>query len=183
MDATRSDVSGQLVHEMTDPGSWFHPTVASSRRLPTNNNTGTQHRPTRLLCLLHGTVLKTAHSPSLPPPNTGDMDRANTKIVVVGGGGTIGSSTALHLLRGGFTPSNITVLDTYRIPSAQSAGNDLNKIMGVTLRNPVDLKLSLGAKEMWDNDELFKPWFHKTGRVSLSGCSGCLIASRGKTMT
>lgn len=92
--------------------------------------------------------------------------RANTTIVVVGGGGTMGSSTALHLVRNGYTPSNITVLDTYPIPSAQSAGNDLNKIMGIQLRNKVDLQLSLEARDMWRNDELFKPFFHNTGRVT-----------------
>ncbi|KAI2608735.1 fructosyl amino acid oxidase [Hypoxylon fragiforme] len=91
--------------------------------------------------------------------------RANTTIVVVGGGGTMGSSTALHLVRNGYTPSNITVLDTYPIPSAQSAGNDLNKIMGIQLRNKVDLQLSLEARDMWRNDELFKPFFHNTGRL------------------
>jgi sarcosine oxidase/L-pipecolate oxidase len=91
--------------------------------------------------------------------------RIDTKVVVVGGGGTIGSSTALHLLRFGYTPSNITVLDTYEIPSAQSAGNDLNKIMGIRLRNQVDVQLSLEARDMWNNDDLFKAFFHNTGRV------------------
>ncbi|KAF2635369.1 putative sarcosine oxidase [Massarina eburnea CBS 473.64] len=91
--------------------------------------------------------------------------RKTTSVIVVGGGGTIGSSTALHLLRNGYTPSSITVLDTYPIPSSQSAGNDLNKIMGIRLRNKVDLQLSLEARDMWRNDELFKPFFHNTGRL------------------
>lgn len=91
--------------------------------------------------------------------------RGTTKVIVVGGGGTIGSSTALHLIRSAYTPSNITVLDTYPIPSAQSAGYDLNKIMGIRLRNKVDLQLSLEARDMWSNDALFKPFFHNTGRV------------------
>jgi len=95
--------------------------------------------------------------------------RQTTSVIIVGGGGTMGSSTALHLLRNGYNPSNITVLDTYPIPSSQSAGNDLNKIMGVRVRNKVDLDLSLEARDMWRNDELFKPWFHNTGRLDCAG--------------
>lgn len=91
--------------------------------------------------------------------------RSTTKVIVVGGGGTFGASTALHLVRTGYTPENITVLDAFEIPSAQSAGNDLNKIMGVRLRNRCDIQLSLEARDMWRNDELFKPFFHNTGRV------------------
>jgi sarcosine oxidase/L-pipecolate oxidase len=92
--------------------------------------------------------------------------RASTKIVIVGGGGTMGSSTALHLIRSGYTPSNITVLDVYPIPSTQSAGFDLNKIMSIRLRNAPDLQLSLEALDMWKNDPLFKPFFHHVGMVS-----------------
>lgn len=94
-----------------------------------------------------------------------DNARATTKVIVVGGGGTIGSSTAHHLIRSGYTASNITVLDTYPFPSAQSAGNDLNKIMGIRVSSKAEIQLSLEASEMWKNDELFKPFFHNTGRV------------------
>lgn len=92
--------------------------------------------------------------------------RATTKVIVVGGGGTMGSSTALHLIRSGYAPGNITVLDVYPFPSAQSAGNDLNKIMGIRVSSEAELRLSREAEGMWKNDDLFKPFFHKTGRVS-----------------
>lgn len=110
--------------------------------------------------------------------------RASTKIVIVGGGGTMGSSTALHLVRSGYTPSNITVLDVYPIPSLQSAGHDLNKIMGIRLRNGPDLQLSLESLDMWQNDKLFKPFFHQVGMVSQQAASlnmnrfQCLHADR-----
>lgn len=91
--------------------------------------------------------------------------RTDTNVIIVGGGGTIGSSTALHLLRAGYTPSNILVLDPYPIPSAQSAGNDLNKIMGIRLQHEVDIQLSVEAMNMWKTDGLFKNFFHNTGRV------------------
>jgi sarcosine oxidase/L-pipecolate oxidase len=102
--------------------------------------------------------------------------RTTTKVIVVGGGGTMGSSTALHLLRFGYTPSHITVLDTYPLPSAQSAGNDLNKIMGISARNKIDTKLELEALDMWLNDGLFKPYFHQTGRV-ISSYFFCKLGS------
>lgn len=75
------------------------------------------------------------------------MLNKESSILIFGGGGTLGSSTALHLARKGYR--NIRALDVYPIPSAQSAGNDLNKIMGTSLRNPVDKQLSLEAEDMW----------------------------------
>lgn len=52
--------------------------------------------------------------------------RKDAAIVIVGGAGTIGSSTALHLARRGYT--NIRVLDMFQPPSLNSAGNDMNKV-------------------------------------------------------
>ncbi|GLI82053.1 hypothetical protein PoHVEF18_010453 [Penicillium ochrochloron] len=106
--------------------------------------------------------------------------RASTKVIVVGGGGTMGSSTALHLLRSGYTSSNITVLDVYPIPSAQSAGHDLNKIMSIRLRNAPDLQLSLEALDMWKNDPLFKSFFHQVGMIDCSSSDEGIASLRRK---
>lgn len=46
--------------------------------------------------------------------------------ILVVGAGTWGSSIVLHLARRGY--QNVTLLDPYPIPSAISAGNDVNKI-------------------------------------------------------
>lgn len=47
--------------------------------------------------------------------------------ILIIGGGTWGCSTALHLVRRGY--KNVTVLEANSIPSAISAGNDINKII------------------------------------------------------
>jgi len=47
--------------------------------------------------------------------------------VAIVGGGTWGCSTALHLARRGYT--GVTVFDPFPIPSAISAGNDINKVV------------------------------------------------------
>jgi sarcosine oxidase/L-pipecolate oxidase len=58
----------------------------------------------------------------------------DTSFLIVGGG-TIGLSTALHLTERGY--KNITVLDRGdSIPSAYSAGNDVNKIVRADYEDP-----------------------------------------------
>jgi sarcosine oxidase/L-pipecolate oxidase len=47
--------------------------------------------------------------------------------IAIVGGGTWGCSTALHLARRGYT--RVTVFDPFPIPSAISAGNDINKVL------------------------------------------------------
>ena len=59
-------------------------------------------------------------------PSTTTESNYDSSILIIGGG-TWGSSTALHLARRGY--KNITVLDAYDIPSPISAGNDINKIV------------------------------------------------------
>ncbi|KAK4685229.1 sarcosine oxidase / L-pipecolate oxidase, partial [Tremellales sp. Uapishka_1] len=88
----------------------------------------------------------------------------DSKIVIVGGGGTMGSSTALHLARRGY--KDITILDVYPIPSDNSAGNDLNKIAGGGFRDTPIGELFPQIINGWKNDPVFKPYYHATGRVT-----------------
>ncbi len=65
----------------------------------------------------------------MPPkirPEADGTGRIHCRILIVGGGGTMGSSAALHLARRGY--KDITILDVFPIPSYNSAGNDLNKV-------------------------------------------------------
>jgi hypothetical protein len=109
--------------------------------------------------------------------------RKDSKILIVGGGGTIGASTALHLARRGYT--NVHVLDVFPIPSGNSAGNDLNKaraaeacadvrahevqIVGFSLdQRGFRGALSRKYMEGWTTDPVFAPHYHATGCASIS---------------
>ncbi|KIR43257.1 sarcosine oxidase [Cryptococcus deuterogattii 99/473] len=89
----------------------------------------------------------------------------DSKIVIIGGGGTMGSSTALHLSRRGFT--DIRIMDVYPIPSNNSAGNDLNKIAGDdqigTYEGVADT-----LWDAWNTDPVFKPYVHLVGKLELT---------------
>ncbi|UNI23901.1 hypothetical protein JDV02_009693 [Purpureocillium takamizusanense] len=94
--------------------------------------------------------------------------------IVILGGGTWACSTALHLVRRGY--SNVTVLDAYHIPSAISAGNDVNKI--AELASPTDdddadsvaQAAAAAAAQGWIHDPIFSPYYHDTGFI-VSGSS------------
>lgn len=107
------------------------------------------------------------------------------RIIVVGGSGTIGSSTALHLARRGYT--NVRVLDLYPAPSKISAGNDLNKVrykiccwvhsapcsslipraqVAGSGREGIWGEMGRASAKAWKEDPLFSPHYHQTGTVS-----------------
>ncbi|KAI9925276.1 hypothetical protein ASPWEDRAFT_120490 [Aspergillus wentii DTO 134E9] len=94
--------------------------------------------------------------------------------LLIVGAGTWGSSTALHLARRGYT--NVTVLDPYPVPSAISAGNDINKVISSgqysTNKDEIEVNELLGQQAMhgWKNDPLFKPYYHDTGLL-MSACT------------
>lgn len=110
----------------------------------------------------------------------------DSKILIVGGGGTIGSSTALHLARRGYT--DIRLLDKFENPSANSAGNDMNKVR----RNAIGCssqqiagddsagiwgELAAEAWGMWKNDPVFKAHAYENGRVGRGVSSARLRVS------
>ena len=64
------------------------------------------------------------------------------KRILIVGGGTFGLSTAYHLAKAGYT--NIHVLDKSPfLPSVESAGNDLNKIVRAEYEDPFYAELAL----------------------------------------
>jgi sarcosine oxidase/L-pipecolate oxidase len=95
------------------------------------------------------------------------MSLDKTATIVVVGAGTWGSSTALHLARRGYT--NVTVLDPYPVPSAISAGNDINKVVSPGQYTSDEDEIAVNdllvekALEGWRNDHLFRPYYHDTG--------------------
>lgn len=97
------------------------------------------------------------------------LNPAESRILVIGCG-TWGSSTALHLMRRGY--KHVTVLDPYEVPSAISAGNDINKIAeSASIANAKDdaewasETVRAEAIEAWKNDPVFREFYHETGYV------------------
>ncbi|KAB8275545.1 FAD dependent oxidoreductase [Aspergillus minisclerotigenes] len=102
------------------------------------------------------------------------MTVTKSSSILIIGAGTWGASTALHLGRRGYT--NVTVLDPYTVPSAISAGNDVNKIISSgqysNKKDEIEVNeiLAEEAFKGWTTDPLFKPYYHDTG-VVMSACS------------
>ncbi|WVQ85130.1 hypothetical protein IAT38_007295 [Cryptococcus sp. DSM 104549] len=90
----------------------------------------------------------------------------DSKILIVGGGGTIGSSTALHLARRGYT--DVRLLDIFQNPSLNSAGNDNNKMAGDDSAG-IWGQLGTEAWKMWTTDPVFKAHAHELDLTSKPG--------------
>ena len=90
-------------------------------------------------------------------------------ILIVGGAGTIGCSTALHLVRRGYR--RVKIIDKYPFPdggygNSQSAGgSDLNKIVGFASSGTRG-ELANETMRAWREDPVFKEYYHEVGEVS-----------------
>ncbi|KAK1983777.1 FAD dependent oxidoreductase [Colletotrichum cereale] len=82
--------------------------------------------------------------------------------IVIIGAGTFGISTAYHLAKRGYT--NIRCLDRHPLPSLDSAGHDLNKIIRTEYEEPLYTALALEALDAWRQPE-WNGIFHETGRI------------------
>ncbi|KAK2037308.1 FAD dependent oxidoreductase [Colletotrichum somersetense] len=87
---------------------------------------------------------------------------SKTSSIVIIGAGTFGISTAYHLAKRGYT--NVKCLDRHPLPSLDSAGYDLNKIIRTEYDEPLYTKLALEALEAWRQPE-WNGIFHETGRI------------------
>ncbi|KAF7560317.1 hypothetical protein G7046_g3838 [Stylonectria norvegica] len=85
-----------------------------------------------------------------------------TSSIVIIGAGTFGISTAYHLAQRGYT--NVTCIDRQPVPSVDSAGCDLNKIIRTEYDEPLYTDLALEALRAWRQPE-WKGIFHETGRI------------------
>lgn len=85
--------------------------------------------------------------------------------ILIVGGGTFGLSTALWLCRNRYR--NVTIIDSFDIPSDLSAAFDVNKIIQSSYgpANRFTTMLAIEALELWQNDPVFFPHFHETGIV------------------
>lgn len=104
------------------------------------------------------------------------MDK-QIEIIVIGGGGTFGASTALELARRGY--KHVLALDLYPCPSDWSAGNDLNKIVRIEYADPFYNRLAGEAVKAWRDDPLFQDHFHQTGWVVTSSDPAKLSTWKG----
>lgn len=83
--------------------------------------------------------------------------------ILIIGAGTFGLSTALELLRRGH--KNVSLLDSYPIPSPLSAGNDVNKVFQSVVNSNFYSSLALQSLQKWKGDPIYKTAYYNTGII------------------
>ncbi|KAI1617298.1 oxygen oxidoreductase [Exophiala viscosa] len=97
------------------------------------------------------------------------MSTTKPQSILIVGAGTWGNSTALHLMRRGYT--DVTLVDPYPVPSPISAGNDVNKIVEQGIFSEGDDEAFVAktvldaANKGWTSDPVFSPYYHDTGYI------------------
>ena len=80
------------------------------------------------------------------------------------GAGVFGVSTAYHLIKK-FPDASVTIVDrdAYDAETRAAASWDWNKVVRADYDDIVYCKLALEAQDIFENDPLWQPHFHKTG--------------------
>jgi sarcosine oxidase/L-pipecolate oxidase len=94
------------------------------------------------------------------------MSKPSQKSYIIVGSGVFGASTAYHLSNA-HPEASITLIDReLPFPSRQGASNDENKIIRADYDSLFYCELALEAKKMWENDLLFKTFYHQPGMIN-----------------
>lgn len=96
--------------------------------------------------------------------DSSDVDRSDILIV---GAGIFGTSTAYHLSTDHPNSSAITVLDRAPCPSPQATSSDINKVVRADYSTLFYMDLAYEAMDAWSNSPILKPFYHRTGWISL----------------
>lgn len=92
---------------------------------------------------------------------------ASPKSYIIIGSGVFGASTAYHLSKA-HPEASITLIDrSPNFPCPAAASHDENKIIRADYGSLFYCELALKAREVWQNDPLFKPFYHQSGMVVL----------------
>ncbi|PPJ59837.1 hypothetical protein CBER1_04952 [Cercospora berteroae] len=91
------------------------------------------------------------------------MASGNTSYLIVGAG-VFGISTAYHLIKK-YPNASITVVDrdAWDADSRVAASWDWNKVVRADYDDILYCRLALEAQDIFNSEELFKPFFHQTG--------------------
>ncbi|OIW33080.1 FAD dependent oxidoreductase [Coniochaeta ligniaria NRRL 30616] len=88
------------------------------------------------------------------------------------GSGVFGASTALHLILT-HPDAAVTLVDrdAHDAPTRVAASWDWNKVVRADYSDILYTKLALEAQDLWRTDAIWKPFYHESGVVWISGTS------------
>ncbi|KAJ5814003.1 uncharacterized protein N7503_000753 [Penicillium pulvis] len=84
--------------------------------------------------------------------------------IIIVGGGTFGTTTAYHLAKKGY--KDVIVLDRFPVPSAEAAGNDINKVVRTEYPEYLYTRLASDSRDIWcDPNGLFAGLYNPSGWI------------------
>lgn len=91
---------------------------------------------------------------------------------IILGSGVFGASTALHLIRA-HPDADITLVDrdAHDAATRVAASWDWNKVVRADYADILYTKLALEAQDLWRADPVWRPFYHESGVVWVSGTS------------